>query len=200
MYPVIKRLLDVLVAATGLLAAWPLMLAIAVAIRVSMGSPVLFRQRRPGWHERPFQCMKFRTMIDARDGADRLLSDPQRTTRLGLLLRKTSLDELPQLFNILRGELSFIGPRPLLEHYLPYYTAEEHRRHQVRPGLTGWAQIHGRNELSFDQRLADDVWYVDNVSWKLDLRIALATIWMVLTQRGVRFDNRMLSDERQCVK
>lgn len=200
MYRKVKRLLDLVGACTGLFFAAPLVLVISIAITLSMGSPVLFRQRRPGLNERPFECIKFRTMNDARDREGHLLSDAQRTTRFGLFLRKTSLDELPQLVNIVRGELSFIGPRPLLEEYLPYYTAEEHRRHYVRPGLTGWAQIHGRNDLSYDDRLAMDVWYVDHVSWKLDLRILLATIWIVLTQRGCSFDTVMLSEEREAAK
>jgi sugar transferase EpsL len=197
MYLRTKRVMDFTAAALGLLIAAPLMLAIAIAIRFSMGAPVLFRQRRPGWRERLFQCLKFRTMIEAQARDGRPLADSERTTRLGLFLRRTSLDELPQLLNIVRGDLAFIGPRPLLEEYLPYYTAEEHRRHLVRPGLTGWAQIHGRNRLSFNERLAMDVWYVDHLSARVDLRIFLATIWIVLTQKGIGFENAKLSVERE---
>jgi len=175
-----------------LLLASPLMFLTAVAVRLSIGKPVLFRQRRPGLNEKSFVCLKFRTMTDERDAAGRLLPDDRRLTRIGALLRRTSLDELPQLWNILRGELSFIGPRPLLEQYLPYYTATEQRRHSVRPGLTGWAQIHERSRLSFDKRLAMDAWYVDHMSWHLDLRIALATVWIVLTQRGTTPDGAAL--------
>jgi sugar transferase EpsL len=200
MYPRIKRLLDSIVAGIGLVVACPLILIIAMAIRLTMGSPILFRQRRPGFRERMFECIKFRTMTDECDQEGKLLSDAKRTTRLGLFLRRTSLDELPQLFSILRGDLSIIGPRPLLECYLDYYRPVEHRRHDVRPGLTGWAQIHGRNNLSFDQRLAMDVWYVDHMSWTLDLRIFLATVWIVLTQKGFGFDTKMLSDERAAMK
>jgi lipopolysaccharide/colanic/teichoic acid biosynthesis glycosyltransferase len=156
----------------------------------------LFRQRRPGLHERGIVCLKFRTMTEARDQNGRLLPDEERLTPLGSFLRRTSLDELPQLWNILRGDLSFIGPRPLLEHYLPYYTPAEHRRHSVRPGLTGWAQIHGRNRLSFDQRLAMDVWYVEHVSWFLDVKILLVTFWVVLTQRGFAMDKISLDEQR----
>jgi len=188
----VKRAVDLSAAAAGLLLASPLMFLTAVAVRLSIGKPVLFRQRRPGLNEKSFVCLKFRTMTDERDAAGRLLPDDRRLTRIGALLRRTSLDELPQLWNILRGELSFIGPRPLLEQYLPYYTATEQRRHSVRPGLTGWAQIHERSRLSFDKRLAMDAWYVDHMSWHLDLRIALATVWIVLTQRGTTPDGAAL--------
>lgn len=164
------------------------MALIAVAVRLTMGRHVVFRQIRPGLNERPFACLKFRTMDEASDQEGRSLNDAQRVTRLGELLRRTSLDELPQLWNILRGDLGVVGPRPLFQSYLPYYTDEERRRHSVRPGLTGWAQIHGRNNLPFDERLAMDLWYVDHMSWSVDLRIVLATIWIVLTQRGVTAD------------
>lgn len=189
MYPKIKRAADFSAAAFGLLLAWPVMLLTAAAVRLNIGKPVLFRQRRPGLNEKSFVCLKFRTMTDERDAAGNLLPDNRRLTRLGFLLRRTSLDELPQLWNVLRGELSFVGPRPLLEQYLPYYTENEQRRHLVRPGLTGWAQIHERSQLSFDRRLAMDAWYVDNISWHLDLRIAFATVWIVLTQRGATPEN-----------
>ncbi len=192
MYPKFKKLLDVVGATALLILTAPLMLLIAAAVRFTMGRPVLFRQVRPGLNERLFTCFKFRTMNEAPDQKGRLLSDEQRLSRLGLLLRRTSLDELPQLWNILRGDLSIVGPRPLFESYLPYYTNEERRRHSVRPGLTGWAQIHGRNCLSFDERLAMDLWYVEHMSWRLDLRIVLVTIWVVLTQRGVTTDRSVL--------
>jgi sugar transferase EpsL len=187
-YPKLKRPFDILSAVILLILAAPLMLLIAAAVRLTMGRPVLFRQVRPGLSERLFTCFKFRTMNEARDQKGRLLSDVQRLTRLGLLLRRTSLDELPQLWNILRGDLSVVGPRPLLERYLPYYTDEERRRHCVRPGLTGWAQIHGRNCVPFDERLAMDVWYVEHMSWYLDFRIVIATLWIVLMRRGITAD------------
>jgi sugar transferase EpsL len=187
-YPKLKRPFDILSAVILLILTAPLMLLIAAAVRLTMGRPVLFCQVRPGLSERLFTCLKFRTMNEARDQKGRLLSDVQRLTRLGLLLRRTSLDELPQLWNILRGDLSLVGPRPLLERYLPYYTDVERRRHYVRPGLTGWAQIHGRNWVPFDERLAMDVWYVDHMSWYLDFRIVIATLWIVLVRRGITAD------------
>jgi sugar transferase EpsL len=185
-YQRVKRIADECVAGLALVAFVPLMLVISLAIWMCMGRPILFTQKRPGLHERTFVCLKFRTMNYARDRSGQLLPDEVRLTPLGKLLRCASLDELPQLWNILCGDLSFVGPRPLLEDYLPFYTAMERRRHLVRPGLTGWAQINGRNRLSFDERLALDVWYVDNVDWKLDLRIMFRTIWTVLSQQGVR--------------
>jgi sugar transferase EpsL len=184
-YPVAKRAVDFTAAAVLLVLASPVMLAIALAARFSMGSPVLFRQERPGLNEVSFTCLKFRTMREAFDAAGNPLDDDKRLTRFGMFLRRTSLDELPQLWNILKGELSFIGPRALLIRYLPYYTAEEHRRHSVRPGLSGWAQVHGRNFLPFDERLVMDVWYVDHMSWQLDLRIFFLTVLAVVRQDGI---------------
>lgn len=180
----IKRAIDIACGVIGLVVSAPVMLVVAILIRSMMGRPVLFRQERPGLNGRSFTCLKFRTMSNARSGNGELLSDQQRLVPLGTWLRRTSLDELPQLWNIVRGDLSFIGPRPLLKEYLPYYTAEEQRRHLVRPGLTGWAQIHGRNHLNFDERLKMDVWYVNQLSWKLDLRILLATIRLVFSAKG----------------
>jgi lipopolysaccharide/colanic/teichoic acid biosynthesis glycosyltransferase len=189
-----KRLFDILVAGSALVIASPLMLLIGVAVRLTIGKPVLFRQVRPGLNEKRFVCLKFRTMTNERDANGQSLPDERRLTRVGALLRRTSFDELPQLWNVLRGDVSLIGPRPLLERYLPYYTQTERRRHSVRPGLTGWAQIHQRSCLPFDQRLAMDVWYVDHMSWRLDLRILLATIWVVLLQSGtIPPDNRALA-------
>lgn len=188
MYSSIKRVIDIVVATSALIVAWPLMLLTALAVRLKIGKPVLFRQTRPGLNERPFVCLKFRTMTEERDANGRLLPDERRLTGLGTLLRRTSLDELPQLWNVLRGDVSLVGPRPLLEQYLPYYTVKEHRRHSVRPGITGWAQIHRRSCLPFDERLEMDVWYVDHMSWTLDLRIIFSTIWIVLTQHGAMPD------------
>jgi sugar transferase EpsL len=187
-YPRLKRVADMLAAAVGLVIAAPVMLMVAALVRLTMGKPVLFRHRRPGFQERLFTCLKFRTMKDAFDETGRSLPDDRRLTRVGTWLRRTSLDELPQLWNILRGDLSFIGPRPLIESYLPFYTETERRRHSVRPGLTGWAQVHGRNSLSFDERLRLDVWYVDNISCWLDLQILFKTVWIVFTQRGYAAD------------
>lgn len=179
-----KRAIDLTFAVSSLVIAAPVMIAVGALILMKMGRPVLFRQERPGFNGQLFECLKFRTMNDNRNAQGQLLSDQERMVPLGTWLRRTSLDELPQLWNIVQGDLSFIGPRPLLKEYLPYYTTEEQRRHSVTPGLTGWAQIHGRNNLNFDERLKMDVWYVDNLSWELDLRIMLATIRTVFQGSG----------------
>jgi sugar transferase EpsL len=179
-----KRAIDLTFGLVGLVVAAPVMAAVAVLIRITMDAPILFRQERPGLNGRLFTCLKFRTMSNKRDVQGQLLSDRERMVPLGRWLRRTSLDELPQLWNIIQGDLSLIGPRPLLKEYLPYYTQEEKRRHSVLPGLTGWAQIHGRNNLNFDERLKMDTWYADNLSWQLDLYILLATIRIVFTAGG----------------
>lgn len=185
-----KRLFDFLAAGLALvLLALPLLVLTSI-IRYKLGSPVLFRQTRPGLGGQPFELIKFRTMTDARDAAGELLPDTERLTPFGRLLRATSLDELPELWNVLRGDMSLVGPRPLLMRYLPYYSEQEAKRHRVRPGLTGWAQLHGRNTLSWDERLALDVWYVENRSMLLDLRILLQTVLMVLRRDGVVIDPR----------
>jgi sugar transferase EpsL len=180
-----KRVIDLLGAGAGLIALAPILLLIALAVRHSLGSPMLFRQVRPGRHGRPFALLKFRTMTDARDAAGQPLPDEQRLTRLGTWLRSTSLDELPELVNVLRGDMSLVGPRPLLPEYLPHYSAEQARRHEVRPGITGWAAVQGRNALSWERRLALDVWYVDNWSLGLDLKILLMTVVKVLKREGI---------------
>jgi len=180
----VKRTLDVLVAAPGLVVLSPLLLVIACAIRITMGRPVCFRQERPGLNARPFHLFKFRTMHDDRDNAGPL-SDQQRLTGLGRFLRSTSLDELPQLWNVLRGELSLVGPRPLLMQYLDRYTPIEARRHEVLPGITGWAQVNGRNAFSWDQRFACDIWYVDNWNLRLDVAILYRTLWQVVKREGI---------------
>jgi sugar transferase EpsL len=169
------------------LAAVP-MLVIAVLIRLTMGSPILFCQERPGKGKRLFRLRKFRSMNDSRGPDGRLLPDGRRLTRLGRFLRKTSLDELPQLWDVLKGDMSLVGPRPLLSRYLPYYTDRECLRFSVLPGITGWAQIRGRNTLGWDKRLGLDVWYVENWSLALDLRILLLTLGAVLTQKGMMVD------------
>lgn len=183
-----KRVLDLACSIAALLALAPLMAMVAIAVRIAMGAPVLYRQPRPGLRERSFTLVKFRTMLPEIDRNGRLLCDTERLTRLGVFLRATSLDELPELWNILRGDMSLVGPRPLLERYLPFYTSLEQRRHEVRPGLTGWAQINGRNGLDWDERLALDVWYVENLSFGLDLQILLRTIATVVYRRGVQVD------------
>jgi lipopolysaccharide/colanic/teichoic acid biosynthesis glycosyltransferase len=175
----LKAVIDRVVAAAALIVAAPVLALVAVAVRTGLGRPVLFRQVRPGLGGRPFALVKFRTM---REGSG---SDGERLTRLGRFLRACSLDELPELWNVLRGEMSLVGPRPLLAHYLDRYTPEQSRRHLVRPGITGWAQVHGRNAISWDERLALDVWYVDHWSLALDARILARTVGIVLARRGI---------------
>lgn len=185
-----KRAFDIVAALAGLLLAAPVLLVTALAVRIGLGKPVLYRQMRPGLGGRPFELLKFRTMTDARDRQGQPLPDEQRLTALGQLLRRTSLDELPELINVLKGDMSLVGPRPLLMDYLPHYTAEQARRHEVRPGLTGWAAIHGRNATSWEQRLAQDVWYVDHRSFALDCRILLLTVVKVVRQEGIAPDGQ----------
>jgi lipopolysaccharide/colanic/teichoic acid biosynthesis glycosyltransferase len=180
----LKRALDVTLAGSALIAFSPILLAIALAIRFSMGSPVLFRQVRPGYKGRAFTLLKFRSMREATDATGKRLDDRQRMTRVGRVIRRTSLDELPELWNVLRGEMSIVGPRPLLMEYLELYTPAQMRRHDVRPGMTGWAQVHGRRSVQMQERIALDVWYVDHWSLRLDARIILATVGQVLRGQG----------------
>lgn len=182
---VAKRVMDIILASVALVLAGPVLLAIAAVIRVTIGGPVLFRQQRPGLHGKPFMMIKFRTMSDARDADGKLLPDAERLTRFGKLLRSTSLDELPELLNVLRGEMSLIGPRPLLMQYLDRYSPEQARRHEVRPGITGWAQINGRNAISWEQKFSLDVWYVDHHSLALDLKIMFLTVWKIVKREGI---------------
>lgn len=184
-YRLIKLAMDVFIAGVSLVVLSPVLIGIAVLIHWTMGPPVLFRQRRPGLRGRPFTMFKFRTMRDATDARGIPLSDEQRLTRLGRFLRSTSLDELPELFNVLRGEMSLVGPRPLLMQYLDRYTPEQARRHEVKPGITGWAQVNGRNAISWEEKFRLDVWYVDHASFLLDLRILLLTVWKVVRREGV---------------
>ncbi len=181
----LKRLIDVALSTPAIVLLSPFLLALAAVVRVSLGPPILFRQRRPGLHGKPFTLYKFRTMTDARDEEGRLLPDAQRLTRLGRFLRATSLDELPELFNVLKGDMSLVGPRPLLMEYLDRYTPEQARRHEVRPGITGLAQVSGRNALSWEEKFALDVWYVDHVSLWLDLKIIARTVWKILRCEGI---------------
>ena len=180
-----KRSFDTIVAAMLLLLVSPVMLATACAIRLGMDSPVLLRQTRPGLHGRPFTFYKFRTMTDWRDSDGDLLPDAERITPLGRWLRRMSLDELPQLFNVLKGDMSLVGPRPLLMEYLPLYSACQMRRHEVRPGITGWAQVNGRNAVDWPERFRMDVWYVDNRSFWLDMKILGLTLLKVFRGSGI---------------
>jgi len=188
MYPMVKRLIDIVVASVCLIVAGPLMIVVAIGIRATMGSPVLFRQRRPGLNGRLFTVLKFRTMCVDPERERQSQFDAHRVTPLGRILRHSSLDELPQLFNVLRGDMSLVGPRPLLPEYLPYYSEREALRHTVRPGITGWAQVNGRNRLSWDERLALDVWYAEHQSMLLDLRILYLTAIRVLQRRDINLN------------
>ncbi|WP_126206757.1 sugar transferase [Thermus scotoductus] len=183
--PFLKRALDVIGASFALLVFGPVMLYIALRIWREMGSPVLFRQVRPGLHGRPFVMYKFRTMTEERDAQGKLLPDEKRLTRLGRFLREHSLDELPEFFNVLKGDMSLVGPRPLLMEYLDRYTPEQARRHEVKPGITGWAQVNGRNALTWEEKFRLDVWYVDNWNLLLDLKILFLTLVKVLRREGI---------------
>jgi sugar transferase EpsL len=201
----IKRLMDIVIASMSLVIFAPLMVAIAIAIRRDMGRPILFRQARPGLRAQPFEVVKFRTMHDIRDSRGRSLPMEDRTSRLGSRLRRLSLDELPELWNILKGDMSLVGPRPLLLEYLPSYTPEQARRHEVRPGLTGWAQVNGRHDLEWEDRFRLDVWYVDNWSLGLDLKILAVTLRKVASGEGAglgkepppNFKDRIIVGERE---
>lgn len=184
----IKRLFDILLSGAGLLILSPAYLLLAILVRVKLGSPILFRQERPGLHEKIFTLKKFRTMTDKKDAEGNLLPDCERLTSFGKFLRATSLDELPELWNILVGDMSLIGPRPLLVSYLPYYTERERLRHSVRPGLTGLAQVSGRNYLAWDNRLAKDVEYVEHITFLNDLKILFLTVYVTLKPENVAED------------
>jgi sugar transferase EpsL len=200
-YDRFRRAIDVVLVLVGMVLLAPLFAVLAWKVRREFGSPVLFTQARPGRHGQVFRLRKFRTMTDERDGDGRLLPDEQRLTRFGRFLRSTSLDEIPEMVNVLRGEMSLVGPRPLLVEYLEHYTPEQQRRHEVRPGITGWAQINGRNNMSWDDKLALDVWYVDHRSVWLDVRILLKTLWVMVTRQGVSLDGhattRRFDEERR---
>jgi len=183
----VKRVLDLIASAALLILVSPLIGALALAVRLKLGSPVLFRQVRPGLHGKPFTILKFRTMLDARDPNGHILPDDQRLTSFGRLLRSSSLDELPELWNVFRGDMSLIGPRPLLMRYLTLYTTEQMRRHNVRPGLTGWAQANGRNSLGWEEKFKLDTWYVDHQSLWLDIRILFLTAKSVLGRSGISY-------------
>jgi len=190
MYPkYIKRFLDIMISLTALVLLSPVLLVVAVLVRINLGSPVIFHQERPGYHEKIFKLCKFRSMTDARDTQGKLLPDDVRLTKFGKLLRATSLDELPELWNILKGDMSLIGPRPLLVKYLPLYNAFQKHRHDVRPGLTGWAQVNGRNTISWEQRFAYDVYYVNHISFLMDLKILFQTVAVVLRHNDINSAN-----------
>ena len=183
-----KRFFDIVIAALALLLLAIPLLALIWQVRRKLGSPVFFRQTRPGRHGRPFQMVKFRTMTDAKGPDGRLLPDAERLTPFGRFLRSTSLDELPELFNVLKGDMSLVGPRPLLMEYLPLYTPEQARRHEVRPGVTGWAQVNGRNALGWEEKFKLDLWYVDHCSLWLDIKILWLTVRKVLVREGISAD------------
>lgn len=180
-----KRLMDILGAMAGLLLLAPVIVLLSLLVRVKLGSPVLFRQSRPGRAGQSFQMAKFRTMTDARDANGELLPDADRLTGFGQFLRASSLDELPELWNVLKGDMSLVGPRPLLMDYLPLYSERQARRHEVRPGITGWAQINGRNALSWEEKFELDVWYVENRTLWLDIKILFLTVWKVVKRDDI---------------
>jgi lipopolysaccharide/colanic/teichoic acid biosynthesis glycosyltransferase len=182
--PGVKRAFDVVLSSVALIVLSPLLAAVALTVRLTLGRPVLFRQQRPGLGGRPFTLFKFRTMRPAAPGRQEA-GEAERLTPVGAFLRSTSLDELPELWNVLRGDMSLVGPRPLLMEYLPLYTPEQARRHLVRPGITGWAQVNGRNAITWEEKFRLDVWYVDHRSFRLDLKILALTAWKVFAQEGI---------------
>jgi lipopolysaccharide/colanic/teichoic acid biosynthesis glycosyltransferase len=187
--------MDLVLTIPGIVILSPLLLFVALLVEVSFGIPVIFRQKRPGFQSKPFWVYKFRTMTNAHDAQDNLLPDSQRITRFGHFLRSTSLDELPELFNVLRGEMSLVGPRPLLMQYLERYSPEQARRHEVLPGITGWAQINGRNALTWEEKFNLDVWYVDHWSFWLDIKIMLLTVVKVLHREGINQPGQATAEE-----
>ena len=191
-----KRLMDLVLTVSALLLLWPFLIILAALVRSFLGSPILFRQERPGFRGKPFHLLKFRTMTDKRErNSGVLLPDAERLTKFGKFLRSTSLDELPELLNVLAGDMSLVGPRPLLMQYLPRYTREQMRRHEVLPGLTGWAQVNGRNSLSWEEKFSFDLWYVDNMSFMLDAKILLLTVGRVFRRHGVAADDHSTMPE-----
>lgn len=190
-----KRLFDLILTIPALIVLAPVLALAALLVRVNLGAPVLFKQQRPGRQARPFTIYKFRTMTDSRDAHNRLLPDQKRLTSFGRFLRRSSLDELPELFNVLKGEMSLVGPRPLLMKYLERYTADQRRRHEVKPGITGWAQVNGRNKLSWPEKFSLDVWYVDHCSLGLDIKILARTIWIILKREGINQPGQATAQE-----
>lgn len=186
-----KRLFDFIVALSAFAMLLPIIVIVAILIRTKLGSPILFTQNRPGLHGKVFKMMKFRSMLDAKDKHGNLLPDNERMTKFGAFLRSTSLDELPGLFNVLKGDMSLVGPRPLLVQYLPLYNSEQAKRHNVRPGITGWAQVNGRNAIGWDEKFTLDVWYVENQSFLLDMKILLLTVKKVFIREGISADGHV---------
>ena len=186
-----KRIIDFLIAFWALLFLLPVILVVAIFIRFKLGSPILFTQDRPGLNGKVFKMMKFRSMLDAKDKHGNLLPDNERMTKFGAFLRSTSLDELPGLFNVIKGDMSLVGPRPLLVQYLPLYSSEQAKRHNVRPGITGWAQVNGRNAIGWDEKFKLDVWYVENQSFLLDIKILLLTVKKVFVREGISADGHV---------
>ena len=191
----IKRILDILFSLLFLMLFWWLILVIAFLVKIKLGSPVIFKQPRPGKNEKIFNMYKFRTMTDERDSNGELLPDEKRLTRFGAFLRRTSCDELLEVFNILKGDMSFIGPRPLLVRYLDRYNEEQHHRHDVRPGLTGYAQAHGRNAVSWDEKFKMDIWYVQHISFQTDVKVIFDTIKTVVKREGISSDTSVTMEE-----
>lgn len=191
----IKRLLDILCAGTALIVLAPVMLVLAILVRTKLGAPVIFCQERPGKNGKIFKLYKFRSMTDQRDASGNLLPDDIRLTGFGKKLRSTSLDELPELWNILNGDMSFVGPRPLLVKYLPLYNEEQRHRHDVRPGLTGWAQVHGRNAISWEEKFQLDVWYVQNLHFTTDIKVLFLTVKKVFCREGISSENAATMEE-----
>ena len=191
----IKRLFDIIYSAAGLIVISPFLVVLAVLVRLKLGSPILFRQQRPGLGGKAFVIYKFRTMTDQRDASGNLLPDEQRLPAFGRFLRSTSFDELPELLNVLKGDMSIVGPRPLMIKYLDRYSPGQARRHEVKPGITGWAQINGRNAISWEDKFKLDVWYVDNWTFWLDMKIILKSIWMVIAREGITQHDRATMDE-----
>jgi sugar transferase EpsL len=193
--PVRKRLFDLILTIPGLILISPFLALMALAVKIRMGSPVFFIQDRPGLKGKPFPIIKFCTMVEAYDGQDNLLPDEARLTKLGRFMRSLSLDELPELVNVLRGEMSLVGPRPLLMRYLDRYTPQQARRHEVLPGMTGWAQVNGRNALTWEDKFRHDVWYVDHWSLRLDIRILFLNLWVVLRREGISQPGHSTAEE-----
>ena len=191
----LKRAFDVAVSSSGLILSSPIILGASILIAKKLGKPVLFKQTRPGQYGKPFQIYKFRTMTDAKDENGELLPDEQRMTPVGRFIRNSSIDELPQLINVLKGDISLVGPRPLLMEYLPLYNQEQKKRHNVKPGITGWAQINGRNAISWDAKFKLDVWYVDNQSFKLDMYIIYKTIVNTLQKKDINSPNHVTAEK-----
>jgi len=186
----IKRIFDITLTSIGLVLISPLLLTVALLVRFKHGTPILFRQQRPGKHGQPFMILKFRTMTDGRDPEGNILPDAKRLTKFGRFLRGTSLDEFPELINVLRGDMSLVGPRPLLMEYLEFYTPEQARRHEVLPGITGWAQVNGRNAITWEEKFKLDAWYVDNQSFLLDVKILWLTFFKVFRREGVSHEGQ----------